>query len=296
MGGRHPLGAPNPDAIGPEFDRAPGKERVYLDLRSDGLKRHPWELLRSGNWNVFTAGKTAWCFGRPDPTTDENAGTPPPVEHPVRVLIVLGNRPDDTNIRARQELMIIERSAHRHNTDVLLRALLYPTARDSEDALETFRPHLFHFIGHGGKDAKAPPQIWVYSREAGISEPWDANRVRTVFSQHPPRVVILNACQTAHTAWPRPSTRPTSRGPSGWPGRSTSGCAGSAAGSCGTCAPRSGDRSSPGSDARRSAVAGVLHRAAQRDVQVLAGLRPMPEGMLRLVTSARGLRPPGSRP
>jgi CHAT domain-containing protein len=188
-----------PGPIGPALTRVAGTARIYLDLRSAELKRYPWELLRLGGRDIFTAANARWCLGHPERTRPFGAGDPPPAEHPLRVLVVLGNRPDDRNIRARQELMLIEREAHRHNTDVLLKTLFYPAAADIETALEKFRPHVFHFIGHGGSDGTEPAQIYVYSSEAGISEPWSASRVQTVFSQAPPRIVVLNACLTAHT-------------------------------------------------------------------------------------------------
>ena len=189
-----------PGAIGTAF--ADGTvaitDRVHLDLRSDGLKRLPWELLRRLGEDVFAAEGMAWCLGRPEPTELGRLRHPPIPDHPLRVLVVLGNKPDDTKIRARQELMIIEREAHRRNTDVLLRTLAHPSAPEIEAALEDFRPHVFHFIGHGGTDPTEPPQIYVYSEKAGFSDPWSAGRVRKVFARHPPRAVVLNACLTAH--------------------------------------------------------------------------------------------------
>ena len=98
-----------PGAIGPALARVVGTARIYLDLHSDELKRYPWELLRLDGQDIFTAANTRWCLGRPEPTRHFAAGDPPPAEHPLRVLVVLGNHPDDKKIRARQELMLIER-------------------------------------------------------------------------------------------------------------------------------------------------------------------------------------------
>lgn len=187
-----------PGAIGPALEPLLGHGRVYLDLRADELRRYPWELLRHDNATLFAMPNLRWCLGRPDPRNHFAGGTPPPADHPLRVLVVLGNRPTETNIRARDELMTIERLAHRHNVDVLLTTLLQPSAADIQEALLRFRPHVFHFIGHGGDDGDEPAQIFVYSREAQFSDPWSADRVRSVFAQAPPRVVVLNACLTAH--------------------------------------------------------------------------------------------------
>lgn len=185
-----------PGDIGGALAPLAGRERIYLDLRSPELSRYPWELLRLSDQFIFPAGGTRWSLGRPEPTEHFVRGTPPADDHPLRVLVVIGNRPDDTRIRAEQELLVIERAAHRHNAEVLLTALRHPGADTIERTLTDFRPHVFHFIGHGGGDPAAPPRIYVHAN--GQSDPWDADRIRTVFSQSPPRVVVLNACQTAH--------------------------------------------------------------------------------------------------
>ncbi len=186
-----------PGDIGAALRPLMGTQRIYLDIRSDDLLCYPWELLRCADTYIFSAAGTRWSLGRPEPTDHFAAGTPAPAEHPLRVLVVLGNEPGDTKIRAAEELLIIEREAHLRNAEVLLTALHHPSAKVIEDKLKTFRPHVFHFIGHGSSDALEPPQFFVHKAD-GDSDPWDAERIRAVFRQAPPRVVVLNACMTAH--------------------------------------------------------------------------------------------------
>ncbi len=178
-------------------------DRIYLDLRSDELLRLPWELLRLGNANLFTGARLA--LGSPEPHRDYPAGEPPAPDHPLRILVVLGNDPSDATIRADQELLIIERQARRHNAEVLLRALHRPAAGEIEAALTAFRPHVFHFIGHGETDPAEPPQVYV-STSTGSSTAWNAGRIVEVFAQSPPRLVVLNACQTGSAALVRAFT------------------------------------------------------------------------------------------
>lgn len=175
-----------------------GRERVYLDIRSPDLLRLPWELLRFETANLFTSG-TPLALGRPGRNAGFPAGVPPESGHPLRIMVVLGNRPDDERIRAQQELLIIEREVREHNAEVLLRTLHRPGPDEIETALTTFRPHVFHFIGHGSSDPGEQPQVYVYS-STGSSTSWDAGRIREVFAQAPPRLVILNACQTGSSA------------------------------------------------------------------------------------------------
>lgn len=183
-----------PGPIGAALQAVIRDNRIYLDLRSDELLRLPWELLRCDNQYIFASANTRWALGSPEPTGHFGAGTPPEIEHPLRVLVVLGNRPDDQRIRAREELMVIEREAHLRNAEVLLTALDHPGPELIRRTLAEFRPHVFHFIGHGAGD---PPQIFVHSSETD-SDPWPAAKVRSVFAVSPPRLVVLNACDTAH--------------------------------------------------------------------------------------------------
>ena len=175
------------------------QERIYLDLRSDGLQHYPWELLRYRHSYPFIAPHACWLLGRPEPRDHPLHGTPPQAAHPLRMLVVIGNDPDDENIRAEPELLLIEREAHRRNDEVLLTTLHYPSAPLIATTLTAFRPHILHFIGHGGSSAAGPPQFFVHSAKANIKDPWDADRVRSVFSAAPPRIVVLNACLTART-------------------------------------------------------------------------------------------------
>lgn len=172
-------------------------ERIYLDLRSDELLRLPWELLRRGNSYLFTNPGARWSLGRPEPDPGALACGLTESGHPLRILVVLGNDPADDRIRASEELMIIEREARLRNAEVLLTALHHPEGEEIEKALVTFRPHVFHFIGHGSDDAEEAPLLSVHTT-AKDRDDWDADRIREVFAEAPPRVVVLNACQTAH--------------------------------------------------------------------------------------------------
>ena len=168
---------------------------IYLDLSADLLINYPWELLRDaeGNWLL---NQTRICLGRPERRGGALVGTPPPSEHPLRVLVVLGNGAMDKEIRADEELVAIEAAAHTKNEQVLLRTLLRPTPEQIKIALDEFKPHVFHFIGHGARPLQGPPEVHVWDRTSGQYDPWRADRIRDVFRDSPPRLVVLNACLT----------------------------------------------------------------------------------------------------
>ncbi|WP_082506734.1 CHAT domain-containing protein [Arthrobacter sp. Leaf337] len=184
-----------PGEIGCKLKPHPTNSRLYLDLRSHALAAYPWELLRHSVWVLST--DTRMCIGQPGRSAKEYSGDPPAMDHPLRVLVVMGNDPADKKIQAEEELVAIEAAAQTKNDEVLLRALIRPTPADIEEALLKFRPHVLHFIGHGVRPAaNVEPEIYVYGTLTRQNEAWGADRIRGVFRQMPPRLVVLNACLT----------------------------------------------------------------------------------------------------
>ena len=171
--------------------------RFYLDLRSEALRGLPWELLRYRDVFVFTQHSCRFCLGHPRAHAVPFAGTPPALDHPLRLMVIIGNKVDDDNINADEELARIERRAHLKNCDLLLKVLLRPDPDVIEGALKTFQPHILHFVGHGNVDTNGDPVIEVWSQTANVNESWAPQRIQAVFSQSPPRLVVLNACRTA---------------------------------------------------------------------------------------------------
>jgi hypothetical protein len=184
--------------IGIQLRKVVGSSRIYLDLRSHDLLAYPWELLRDSDWFLFTDAQI--CIGDPQSSQEGFAGVPPAMDHPLRIMVVVGEDPENemaNKIQADEELIAIEAAAQSRNDEVLLKALIRPVPGDMQEALQRFRPHIFHFIGHGAPSADGgQPEVYVYSAVSRQNDPWGADRIRGVFRQTPPRLVVLNACLT----------------------------------------------------------------------------------------------------
>ncbi|WP_347975583.1 CHAT domain-containing protein [Microbacterium sp. ProA8] len=184
-----------PGEIGPALEDRLGDSRIYLDLRSTTLHDYPWELLRHRGFDLFLAARI--CLGVPQASRSPLAGRPPEPEHPLRVLVVVGNDPADDLLKAEAELLEIEAAAHLKNEEILLKTLLRPKPEEVQQALAGFRPHILHFIGHGGRaDDGESPDIRVFAAATGQNDVWTAGRIRNVVRSSPPRLVVLNACST----------------------------------------------------------------------------------------------------
>jgi hypothetical protein len=181
-------------SIGQELGPLAANGRVYLDLRSDALRQFPWETLRCANVNLFQVCR--WLIGDPDRAKPVFAGSPPELTHPLRVMVVVGSRSDDVNVRASEELHRIEHQARQRNADVLLRTLVRPQQNEIRHAIERFKPHVCHFVGHGELVGGAPV-IRVYSEDLQVNDEFDSDGFRELFRASPPRLVVLNACLSA---------------------------------------------------------------------------------------------------
>lgn len=175
--------------------------RIYLDLRSDILRSFPWELTRVDNLSLFSLEDTCWLVGRPESTDAAGKKTPVDWEIPMRIMVVIGNSPTDKKLNSELELEHIEFYAHNQNSEVLLNILTRPSAKELEQEFENFKPHVFHFIGHGGFDDSTPakPTLSVFDAKRGKNDPLDIEKIKKITRKSPPRIVLLNACHSATT-------------------------------------------------------------------------------------------------
>ena len=173
--------------------------RIYLDLKSDLLRSLPWELIRADDLNLFSLEDTCWLIGRPE--VSDVAGNKPPVvwEVPMRIMVVIGNSPTDKKLNSERELELIEFYAHNKNSEVLLNVMTRPSVLALEEEFEQFKPHVFHFIGHGGFDSSTSPKpiLNVYDAKRNQNDPLNVEKLKKLARKSPPRVVLLNACLTA---------------------------------------------------------------------------------------------------
>jgi len=116
--------------------------RVVLDVRPNDWQELPWELARQDNRALFARPKLSWCRGRLD-----QSRAFPPIEWPLRILIVIGSRPGDETVNAEEEVRRILLALDRvdEHVDVLI------TRQPGRAQLQTLlnatdgpQPHIFH--------------------------------------------------------------------------------------------------------------------------------------------------------
>ena len=185
----------------------PDGVRVELEIIPKDVAAFPWELLNDGfaqlalPENRFTRKYTP---AKKKPL--------PPDTGPLRVLIVVGAKDEDTDVLPLSEVRHVEteiRKPNRFQADNLLahrmidiKVVFRPTINKLQDDYKDFKPHIFHFIGHGeliGNDGCLV--INVFDEKAGKYAPpvkWTAAQIFANFQTWGwlPRLVFINACRS----------------------------------------------------------------------------------------------------
>ncbi|WP_395819750.1 CHAT domain-containing protein [Archangium minus] len=166
--------------------------RLILDIRSRELEQLPWELLTGdGPRRLFLDPTLVAVRGSVDPS---RRGPAPKPEWPLRVLVVVGDEAGDKRIEASWELEALEAAFHEMRHMVDHEVLHTPSRTALRKAYEGYRPHVFHFIGHGLEDV-GTGRIGLHLLKG--EPPWTVDLITTDLSQAPPRLAILNACYSA---------------------------------------------------------------------------------------------------
>ena len=113
---------------------------------------------------------------------------------PIRLLIVVGV--NDPAIEAQREVEKIEDVLRTVNRLVDVEVIEYPTINDLEEKCKCFRPHVFHYIGHGGS-TKGKTHTFSCVAHNKTVRGLRSNRKHVADLGLGPRFAFLNACRSA---------------------------------------------------------------------------------------------------
>jgi len=160
----------------------------------------PWELLYDEARGHFLALNPATPVVRypegPIPAA------PPTRESPLRILLTAASPLDQPPLAVRPELDAIERhlatlADDRRPTQV--ERIDHLTAAAFDQALLAFRPHVWHFAGHGEWDEDAAMGMLIFEDEQGRSAPVDAAQLADWLRSRGVALAVLNACEGAES-------------------------------------------------------------------------------------------------
>ncbi|MDX1414960.1 MAG: CHAT domain-containing protein [Candidatus Promineifilaceae bacterium] len=122
--------------------------RLLLHITDQELKSLPWELMAHDRAPLFRNASFPVCRIQ----TAENWDMQHLSEQdwPLRLLIVVASKPDDPAVAAEDEVAQIVDAVIPHEVMIDWKLMIRPSWQDLVNALlRNYRPHIFHFIGHG---------------------------------------------------------------------------------------------------------------------------------------------------
>jgi CHAT domain-containing protein len=181
--------------------------RIELEIIPKDVAAFPWELLNDGLAQLALPGSR---FTRK--YTPAKAKKPlPPEGGPLRVLVVIGAKDEDTDVSAVSEVRNIEteiRKRDRHQAENLLahrmidiKVVSRPTILTLQTEYQNFKPDIFHFIGHGeliGNDGCLVINVFDDNTKKYAPVKWTAAQIFANFQAWGwlPRLVFINACRS----------------------------------------------------------------------------------------------------
>jgi hypothetical protein len=180
--------------------------KLVFERQAEILAAYPWEfifmpLLDKG---FFLSGeKTELILTRFVGVADNNLDLRPD-EQPLRILVASAN-PSEASFDIAPFRERLEGSIGQLE-QVELKWREQPRYENLIAEIESYKPHIFHFVGHGeaGRLALIRPDDEIARDEAETGRRRDAhwvdfNTFSEMFAEHKPRLVFLHACKGAAT-------------------------------------------------------------------------------------------------
>jgi tetratricopeptide (TPR) repeat protein len=172
---------------------------LLLEL-SDTLAGLPWELL----YDPEQSGERGFLAHRcPLMRLSSSAAPLAPIEPPLRVLLLISSPPslgEDSRVDVESERAAVEHAVHEMRQAGLLHLLVEDivTLKRVQQLLMRFRPHIVHYVGHGGySDTSGGVLLW--EDEQGNELELSAQRVASLLRPRNLHAVVLHACQTGRS-------------------------------------------------------------------------------------------------
>jgi CHAT domain-containing protein len=198
----------------------PGANTALALALDASVAELPWELLQQNGRLLSVLVPLYRVRLQRDPLALPAFGSHEASSWPLRVLVVLAivvpepeSGDDHEEPPAAQELQQLCDAMHRREAEVDLRICEQPTRKELVAEIAEFKPHVLHFIGHGGREPGAGGRPYLrLSVDDSNQEPWYSNQILNDLAYDPNpaerlRLVVLNACRSddrsveAQLAW-----------------------------------------------------------------------------------------------
>jgi hypothetical protein len=170
----------------------PAGQRLILDIRPPELQNLPWELMNTPDGELrFGDTNRPVCRGHL-----EMVPALVPLEWPLRLLVVLASSPSDEAVQGGAEMEALLDALMHCDPDVDLLVLKQPSKADLVAECQRFKPHIFHFIGHGRVEGD---KAWLEltQKDGQTIQEWTTLSIRNDNLGGELRLVFINACRSS---------------------------------------------------------------------------------------------------
>jgi hypothetical protein len=170
--------------------------RLALDLRVPELAQLPWECLYLQHAQVFLGLAQKYSIVRH--VMDGTILALRTLAPPLKILVAAAMPKNVPYIETGREVEMLKRALTESvdKGQVVLQVLDPPTLSELQSALRRFRPHLFHFIGHGAYLTDQQSGALMFEDENRNSVPVNALALQTLLTDSNVSLAVLNACET----------------------------------------------------------------------------------------------------
>lgn len=188
-----------PAAIDTQLQTLNADTRIVLTIEPPELQPLPWELLCRNQLFLFPNADLPFCRGVSQPLAPL-----PDHEWPLRLLVIVGSKeagaanPQSDEVQAEAELEYLCDALVGCEADVDFLVLKRQSKAEIVRQLREFKPHILHFIGHGGVNLDKIPFLMLYNEQSKTNEFWEPTVIRNdlVGLEKTLRLAFLNACRS----------------------------------------------------------------------------------------------------
>lgn len=184
--------------------------RVQLDIKPPLVASLPWELICSDLDRLAVNPEQTLIRAYQPARAPEKMR---PDSWPIRVLIVVGAKDDDQDVLPLEEIRWIESQINKYDRQdpenhlvhrvIDIEILKRPSLEELQEVFKTgFKPHVFHFIGHGGINSKDKAYLVInhLNPQTEQYEPiyWTVDDILNDIRgwRWTPRFVFINSCRS----------------------------------------------------------------------------------------------------
>ncbi len=187
-----------------EVDRQDPPQGLRVRIRFENaldMADLPWEFLYSKNLDEFLVHSTRTPLVRYIDLADRPR--PLEVEPPIRILVMVSSPSDviELNVEEEYERLANELDDLVQKGAVVIERLDEANLSSLQKKLRQYKPHIFHYIGHGGYDEARDDGVLMLEDERGRGQSVSGHELGTILRDHRSlRLAFLNSCEGARSS------------------------------------------------------------------------------------------------